>query len=78
MAQLSSILGGKPGRPGNMLKGIPPRPPCPPKAPEPPRPPKPPTPPKPPHIVGQKKPASRRDKAGEDQDEDSQPDHTQR
>ena len=27
MAQLSSILGGKPGRPGDMMKGIPPRPP---------------------------------------------------
>ena len=71
MARLSSIYGGtpgRPGRPGDMMKGIPPRLP---------RPPKPPTPPEPPHIVGQKKPASRRDKADEDQDEDSQPDHTQ-
>ena len=66
MAQLSSILGGKPGRPGDMLKGIPPRLPRPPKAPEPPKPPKMPKP------VGQKKTDSRGDKANEDQDQDQQ------
>ena len=66
MARLSTICGGtpgRPGRPGDMLKGIPPRLP---------RPPKPPTPPQPPHIVGQKKPMSRDDDPGEDQDQDNQ------
>lgn len=70
MAQLSSILGGKPGRPGDMLRGIPPRPPRPPKAPEPPRPPKPPKP------VWQRKSDSRGDKANEHQDRDHQEEHT--
>ena len=70
MAQLSSILGGKPGRPGDMMRGIPPRPPRPPKAPEPPRPPKPPKP------VWQRKSDSRGDKANEDQDRDHQEEHT--
>ena len=71
MARLSSIYGGtpgRPGRPGDMMKGVPPRLP---------RPPKPPTTPKPPHTVGQKKPISRDDETGEDQDQDNQPDHTQ-
>ena len=68
MAQLSSILGGKPGRPGDMLKGIPPRLPRPPKAPEPPKPPRP---------VGQKKSDSRADETGEDQDRDHQSEHNQ-
>lgn len=66
MAQLSSILGGKPGRPGDMLRGIPPRLPRPPKPPEPPKPPKMPKP------VGQRKSDSRGDKANEDQDRDQQ------
>ena len=65
MAQLSSILGGKPGRPGDMLRGIPPRPPRPPKAPEPPRPPKPPKP------EWQRKSDARGAKANEDQDRTS-------
>ncbi len=35
MAKLATIHGGKPGRPGDMIRGTPPRPP---KAPEPPKP----------------------------------------
>lgn len=34
MAQLKSIIGGKPGRPGDPLRGIPPRLPQPPKPPQ--------------------------------------------
>lgn len=70
MAQLSSILGGKPGRPGDMLRGIPPRPPRPPKAPTPPKPPR-------PVGLGQKKMDDRGDKAGDDQDRDLEAGHTQ-
>ena len=35
MAKLGSILGGRPGRPGDMLAGKPPRPPKPPVPPKP-------------------------------------------
>lgn len=68
MAQLRSIYGGKPGRPGDMVHGIPPR------LPQPPKPPKMPKPPKP---VGQKKTDPRGDKTVDDEDRNQRAGHTQ-
>ncbi len=68
MAKLGSIYGGKPGRPGDMMRGIPPRPP---------RPPKPPEVTQLPKAQGSKKVNSSREKVTDDQDRDGQAGHTQ-
>ena len=67
MAKLGSIYGGKPGRPGDMIRGIPPRPP---------RPPKPPEVTQPPKSLGSKRANTRKEKAADDQDGDGQAGHT--
>ena len=67
MAKLASIYGGKPGRPGDMIRGVPPRPP---------RPPKPPKIAQPPSPLGVKKPVTPREKGSDDHDGDGEPGHT--
>ena len=67
MTRLKSIYGGKPGRRGDMVHGIPPR------LPQPPKPPKAPKPPKP---VGQKKTDRRETKTVDDKDGDHQVGHS--
>ena len=68
MAKLDSIYGGKQGRPGDMLRGIPPRPPKPPKPPEVAQPVKP---------VGSKKTNPLRAKTADDQDQNHKAGHIQ-